>query len=68
MDFVKKIEGMQKVKSSEDTFAELVYILMRELHQPYKDIMAMPIPLMRALMKCYEKEMEARKKAMKKKK
>ena len=68
MDFVKKIEGLQKKKSNEDAFGEVIYILMKELNQQYSEIMNMPLPLVTELMKLYDKEMELRKKSMKKKK
>ena len=68
MDFVRKIEGMQKRQSNEDSFANIVYLLMRKLHQPYSEIMNMPVPMLLKLTELWNKEVKEMEKANKKKK
>jgi hypothetical protein len=52
---------------TDEAFVKLTYIMMREFHQPYSEILNMPIPLIKRLMKELDKEFKEKEKAYKKK-
>ena len=54
-------------KSDEDTFPNIVYNLMTQLHQQYSEIMSMPLPLIFKLLEIIREENKKQEKAMKKK-
>jgi len=56
-----KIESL--IGKKNENIAELIYLLMRYLHQPYSEILKIPLPLAQELIKLFEKEAkEARRK------
>ena len=67
MQFPHEIEKRLKKQPKKKSFINLVYFLMKDLHQPYSDILRMPMPLINALAKTHEsikkKEAEQYKKA-----
>jgi hypothetical protein len=52
---------------NDDKLANIVYTLMVHCHQPFSEIMRMPIPMMMQILKRIEKENKEQEKAMKKK-
>ena len=66
MNFPAEIEKRIKKSSSDSSFVDIVYILMRDLNQPYSEIMKMPIPMALKLVRLWEKQKKAEEKAAKK--
>ena len=57
MQAVNQIEALIKKGKSDDSqsFVNMVFNLMTNLHQPYSEIMNMPFPLVTELCKALEK-------------
>jgi len=55
-----------RTHKTEDAYVKLVYVLMKEFHQPFSEIQNMPIPLINKLMKELEKEYKERERRAKK--
>ena len=61
-----EILALMNKTSHEDTFPNIVYNLMTQLHQPYSEIMNMPLPLIFKLLQIIDEENKKQEKEMKK--
>lgn len=66
MDFVQKINQKIKSKPNDGGIAKVYYFLMKEMNQPYSEILKMPIPLAFKLMDIAKEENDKMKKEQKK--
>jgi hypothetical protein len=62
----REIQSLMNRKGHEDNVANIIYALMVHCHQPYSEIMQMPIPLVLNILKKIEKENKEIDKANKK--
>lgn len=61
IEIAKRLEKKNDGKPS-----DLIYLFMKEFHQPYTEIMKMPIPLVVDLLKRHDEEKKAQEKENKK--
>lgn len=62
----QQIKGLMSKGEVDKDIAWAIFDLMYYLHQPYSDIMQMPIPLLNEMLKCLEKMKKEEAKAYKK--
>jgi hypothetical protein len=63
---IEKIIG-KKNKDEENVLGNILFTLMTNLHQPYSEIMKMPLPLVNELLGIIDKENKKMEKEMNKK-
>jgi len=61
-----KIKELMEKGNLDDKVVDTFYILMKECHQQFSEIMKMPIPLVDEIMKRVEREQKELKRRMKK--
>ncbi|MHA1191939.1 MAG: hypothetical protein ACTSP9_06535 [Promethearchaeota archaeon] len=62
----KKIKDLMSQGNLDDKIVTIIDRLMLFRHQPYSEILKMPIPLIEKIMKRIDKQIEREKKAIKK--
>jgi hypothetical protein len=58
------LAGSQNIKKDDEIFGDVINVLMREFHQQYSEIMAMPLPLIFTLLEKWNKEQKEIKRKM----
>jgi len=66
MEFVQKINQRIKAKPRGEEVIKIIYFLMADLHQPYSEIMKLPIPVAMALIDEHKRRSDIQEKEMKK--